>query len=415
MGRLCVVVTSEVFMNIALFLDCWTPMKNGVITSAQQLREDLEKRGHHVIVLSILQKGYVNTDPNVLLFPVINFDFGSKQGFGPAKVHQKRVLEFLQEHKIELVHCHTEFSLGFAAKRAAIKLKIPRVTTTHTMWEMYGNYTPLLKVKAIWRTYFRTFMRGTSVIVAPSVKAKRYNQLVNPKYPVQVVPNGIDTAKFRLKNLSAADLAEVRTRYRFDSADRILIFVGRLGPEKRVKELLGALIPYLQRSPQTKIVFVGDGPARTELTDKAKQANVAPQVVFTGFVDWSEVYKLYSISNLFVTASLSEVHPMTLIEGAICNLPSVARRDDSFVDLIRDGVNGYLVDTDEELGTRVAELLDDKTKLAQFAKAAGAIAKTFSAENHVSRMERLYQKVMQYYPDRLELLASEDLLPKLGV
>lgn len=158
------------------------------------------------------------------------------------------------------------------------------------------------------------------------------------------------------------------------------------------------------------MVFVGDGPAHGELVEKAKAAGVDKQTVFTGFVNWEEVYKLYSIANIFVTASLSEVHPMTLIEGAICGLPSIARRDDSYLDLISEGKNGYLADTDEDLTKKTDELITDDAKLKVFSKNALEISKLFSAENHVNRMEKLYKKVLEFYPDHLNRLQDDNLL-----
>ncbi len=399
-------------MNIALFLDCFTPMKNGVITSALQLKEGLEKKGHHVCIVSVLVKGYENKDPDVLLIPQIELDFGSKQGFGAALVNNKKVINFLKEHKVELIHSHTEFMIGLAAKHAAKKLGIPRISTTHTMWEMYSNYSPILGMKSIWRTYFRFYMKGTSVIVAPSIKAKKYDNLVVPQIPVQIVPNGIDMAKFKQKPMTKEELHDLRARYHLSPEDKILIFVGRIGPEKRVVELYHAMEPVMKKHKHVKMVFVGDGPAHEELQKRANELGLSEQTVFTGFVDWKEVYRLYSIANLFVTASLSEVHPMTLIEAAICGVPSVARRDDSYLDLIEEGKNGYMADTDEAMTEIVEKLITDDKKLKLFSEEALRISQKFSAENHVNRMEKLYKKVLELYPDNLNELWDEKLLDK---
>ncbi|URA10743.1 glycosyltransferase [Thermospira aquatica] len=399
-------------MNIALFLDCFTPMKNGVITSALQLKEGLEKKGHHVCIVSVLVKGYENKDPDVLLIPQLELDFGSKQGFGAALVNNKKVINFLKEHKVELIHSHTEFMVGLAAKHAARKLGIPRISTTHTMWEMYSNYSFILGMKSIWRTYFRFYMKGTSVIVAPSIKAKKYDNLVVPEIPVQIIPNGIDMVKFKQKPMTQEELHDLRKRYSLSPEDKILIFVGRIGPEKRVIELYHAMEPVMKKHKNVKMVFVGDGPAHEELQKRANDLGLAGQTVFTGFVDWKEVYRLYSIANLFVTASLSEVHPMTLIEAAICGVPSVARRDDSYLDLIEEGKNGYMADTDEAMTAIVEDLITDEKKLKLFSEEALRISSKFSAENHVNRMEKLYKKVLELYPDNLNELWDEHLLDK---
>lgn len=398
-------------MNIALFLDCWSPMKNGVITSAQQLKEGLEKKGHHVVIVTVQVEGYKSDDPNVMLIPLLPFDFGSKQGFGPALVHQGSVNRFLKDHKVELIHVHTEFTLGYAGRNAALQLKLPRVSTTHTMWEQYTNYMFLLKFKSLVRAFLKHYLKGTSVIVAPSIKAKKYYQKnVVPHAAFQLIPNGIDMQKFKQHHITDQDIADLRKHYGFTAEDHLLIFVGRIGPEKRVEELFKAVIPVLKKYSHVKIVFVGDGPSHAALVDSAASEGVSEKVVFTGFVDWTEVYKLYSIANMFVTASLSEVHPMTLIEGAMCGLPSIARRDDSYLDLIRPGQNGYLCDTDEEMTVRIDELLSDEGKLKVYSKNAYEISQIFTADNHVAKMEKLYKKVIECYPNKLEQLKDETIL-----
>ncbi len=397
-------------MNIALFLDCWSPMKNGVVTSAQQLREGLARRGHRVVVVSVQAKGYASDDPEVLLIPQIEMDFGTKQGFGLALPQRRMLVEFLRKYEVELIHTHTEFGIGFAGRWAARKLDLPRVTTTHTMFEMYSNYSFVLEFKSVWRAFYRHYMRGTSVIVAPSLKAVKYNQMVVPKLPVQVVPNGIDTARFMHAALSETEIAIDRARYGIGGEDKVLIFVGRLGPEKRIEELVSCLSPLLKRRIDARMIIVGDGPSLEGLKAEAIVQGMADKVLFTGFVDWKVVYRLYCIADIFVAASLSEVHSMTLIEAAMCGLPTVARRDDSNIDLVIDGENGWLVDDDEELARKVEALISDGEELGRFSRRALEISLRFTAERHVERMEKLYRKTLAAFPYRLEELRDPKLL-----
>ena len=397
-------------MNIALFLDCWSPMKNGVVTSAQQLREGLARRGHRVVVVSVQAKGYASDDPEVLLIPQIEMDFGTKQGFGLALPQRRMLVEFLRKYEVELIHTHTEFGIGFAGRWAARKLDLPRVTTTHTMFEMYSNYSFVLEFKSVWRAFYRHYMRGTSVIVAPSLKAVKYNQMVVPKLPVQVVPNGIDTARFMHAALSETEIATERARYGIGVGDKVLIFVGRLGPEKRIEELVSCLSPLLKRRSDARMIIVGDGPSLEGLKAEAIVQGMADKVLFTGFVDWKVVYRLYCIADIFVAASLSEVHSMTLIEAAMCGLPTVARRDDSNIDLVIDGENGWLVDDDEELARKVEALISDGEELGRFSRRALEISLRFTAERHVERMEKLYRKTLAAFPYRLEELRDPKLL-----
>jgi 1,2-diacylglycerol 3-alpha-glucosyltransferase len=398
-------------MNIALMLDAFTPMKNGVITSALQLKEGLEKRGHHVVVATVEVKGYKEKEKNIYRVPTFVLGLGDKQDYGIGLVNRKKLLNFLKENKVELIHTHTEFALGFSGKAAAKKLHIPHIHTTHTMWEEYRHYIFhgwLLSSKMVKRI-MRFFLKGVSTIVAPSVKAKKYDQMVIPEVPVQIVPNGIDMKKFKSSSFTEGDITKLRNQYGIQKSDKLLVFVGRMGQEKRVQELFNSVVPIAKENPDVKLILVGDGPDLTKLKDNAKAVGLESTFIFTGFVNWDKVYQLYSIADIFVTSSLSEVHPMTLIEGAMCGLPLIARRDDSYLDLVYPGKNGYLVDTDEEMTEKIKLLLNDNALLKQFSKASLEISQMFTADHHVERMEKLYKRVLELYPDRLDQLKKETI------
>ena len=110
------------------------------------------------------------------------------------------------------------------------------------------------------------------------------------------------------------------------------------------------------------------------------------------------------MSNIFVTASLSEVHPMTLIEACMCGMPIIARKDESHLDLVQNGINGYLVESDDEITAKLNELLHDEEKLKEYSKASLYISESYTAENHVNKVENFYKKILELYPDRLNLL-----------
>ena len=168
-----------------------------------------------------------------------------------------------------------------------------------------------------------------------------------------------------------------------------------MAKEKRVQQLLDALTPLLQRHPQYRALFVGCGPDYEHMVNAAKRRGLSGQVIFTGYVDWGQMHKLYSIADIFVTASLSEVHPMTLIEASMCGRPIIARRDDSYADLVQDDYNGYLVDSDQELAERLSEILCDEVRLTDFSRNGLTLSGQFNSETHVERIESLYGQVLK--------------------
>ncbi|HOJ65280.1 MAG TPA: glycosyltransferase [Spirochaetota bacterium] len=386
-------------MNIALFTDCYKPIKNGVVTSVLQLKDGLEEKGHNVFVITVEVPNYIEKDENIYRMQSFKVGLGTEQRFG--LFHQGPINRFLLKKNIQLIHTHTEFSIGYCGKWAAKKLKIPHIHTTHTMWEDYRHY--ILNGKLISRNLARNilkaFLKRVFVIIAPSIKAKKYYQELVPDIPVKVIPNGIDIQKFKSSKITNDEISQLRKEFNLKKNDKILIFVGRIGKEKRVMELFDTIVPIIKSNPNVKMLFVGDGPQLPELMRKAKEANLEKEFIFTGFVNWELVYRLYSISSIFVTASLSEVHPMTLIEATMCGLPIITRRDDSYLDLVNNGVNGYLVDTDEEISSCIQKLLNDNKLLEMFSDESYNISQKFTAENHVNKVEALYNKVLECYPD----------------
>lgn len=392
-------------MNIAIFSDAYIPVKNGVTTSVVQLKEGLEKRGHNVIVITVDVPDYEEKDPNVYRLPSINASFGSgtdaRLGF---LFNYLPIIRFLKKKKIDIIHTHTEFTIALYGKKAAKKLKLPLVQSTHTMWEEYRHYILNGKIftRGMVRKMMSTFMKNAYCLVCPSIKAEKYYKGLLPSISTVVINNGIDVDKFKSSVITEGEIASLRKTFDFKKTDKILLFVGRIGNEKRVLELFNIVVPILKENSQIKMIFTGVGPLTEQISDIAKRLKIEKQVIFTGFVNWDLVYRLYSISDLFVTASLSEVQPMTLIEASMCGLPMIVRRDDSYLDLVHDGKNGYVVDSDEEMTVKIHSLIYDDEKLKRFSEYSLRNSSKFTAENHVKRMEKFYQEVLKTFPNKFD-------------
>lgn len=381
-------------MRIGLFSDCYHPTKNGVTTSLAQLKEGLEQRGHHVVVFTIAMPGYVENDPTVRRFPSLPYNREIEIRLGVASQHA--VNRLVREERLELLHSHTEFSLGWAARRAARALRLPLVHTVHTMHEDYRHYVPLgtLLPRAGVRRWLALLLRRCDAVVCPSAKMEAYLRGFLPHLPTTVIPNGVSAARFDLSALTDADKAATRAALGLAPTDAVILYAGRLSEEKRVQALLAALIPLLRGQPHVKALFVGRGPAYAALRQQAERHSLGAQVILPGFVPWEQMRSLYAIGQVFVTASMSEVHPMTLIEAALCGLPIVSRRDLAYTDLVKNDYNGYQVESDDQLAARAAELLVDDARRAAFARNSQALSAHFSVAAHVERMEALYTQLL---------------------
>lgn len=395
-------------MNIALFSDSYLPTKSGVVTVVIQLRKILEEMGHHVVIVTVSSndKDYEEEpDPNIMRVMSILSPLGEGQYIGFP--HRKAVAKFLQKNNIQIIHSHTEFFLGQMAVIVGKMLDIPVVATTHTMWEDYyryylfmGELIPRRLVRKIVKTMYKKFY----ALINVSKKAHDYftSPFCLPKTPSAIIPNAIDTQKFIGSHVTEEDKAALRKSLGIAETDRVIICVGRVVEEKRVIELADVLIRVVRGRDNAKALFVGSGGALEILKEKVSEAGVADKILFTGFIDWRKVYAYYAISNIYVTASLSEMHSMTVLEALSLGLPAVCRRDTSFSDTIFHGVNGYFADSDNAMDSYLYALIDNPEMCSQMGEKGREISKRFTLEKHGKRTVAFYNAVLSAWPQKIQ-------------
>jgi 1,2-diacylglycerol 3-alpha-glucosyltransferase len=382
-------------MKIGLVTDCYRPTKNGVVTAVALLKTGLERRGHQVILLTADYPGSLPPEPGVVRFPSVSFNRSIELRL--PVIIPRTVRPIIERERLDVIHTHTEFTLACAARAAAEHLNIPLVHTAHTLWHDYRHYLFFGRwlSPALIRQGFARFLRPYQAVICPSDKMRCYLAGCIPPDKIAVIPNGVCPDRFRPDVLTLDERKSARRALGLSAADRVLLIVGRLGQEKRVEALLRALIPLLREHPTYKTLWGGGGPAARALVGMAARHGVGDQVILLGYIPWEDMPRVYNIADAYVTASLSEVHPITLIEAAMCGLPIIARRDEGCTDLVQDGRNGWLVESDDQIAVRAAELLTDEARRAAFARHSVEVAHGYSADEHVKRVLALYQQVSE--------------------
>ena len=403
------------FMNIALFTDSYLPTKSGIVTVVLQHRKILEDMGHHVVVVTVNTKEEEKAlaerekDENVLRIRSVRGEWFGVPDQYIGFPHEKKILKFLKKHNVQLIHSHTEFFVAHAAKLSGKKLHIPVIATTHTLWEDFYKYYllggRLIPVKLIRKIVKRLYKKFYALINV-SQKARDYFKMpfMLPNTPSAIIPNALDTDSFLQCSIADSEIQKVRKQWGIKKDDIVFLFLGRVVEEKRVDELLDICMRVIQKNSKIKILFVGAGPAVQSLEKRARP--VSDRIIFTGYVPWTEVHSYYQLGDVFITASLSEMHSMTVLEALVSGLPLIARRDTSFSDTIFDGKNGYMADTDEEMDQYFLELAADKKKRAAFGEYSKKVAKSFSLEVYGKRVVAFYQKVLDTFPEKI---TDEDL------
>lgn len=388
-------------MTIALFSDCFSPTKNGVVTVILQLRERLQKLGHTVIVVTVQPDIPVQKEPNVYRVIAAPIGMGTDQYLAFPNV--VRLVHFLKDKHIDIIHVHSEFTMGAAGYRVARILHVPAILTTHTLWEeFYPYYLPLGKIipADIIRRWLRHFCRKFYALINVSQKAYNYfhEDFMVPEKPAAIIPNSIEPDKFCKTHALPEEIAALRTKHSIKDDDIVLLFVGRIGEEKRVFELLSVCQNVINRNNKIKMIFVGAGPALMPLQKLATDYTRKGSIIFTGFVNWYEVHTYYELADIFVTASLSEMHSMTILEALHSGLPVIARNDLSLADTVHSGENGVLVETEEDMEEEILSLAQDARRRTQYRGESLKIAQNFSPELFGLRHEQFYKEVLKAFP-----------------
>lgn len=377
-------------MRIGFFTDTYTPQINGVVTSIQLFKNELEARGHDVYVFAPDPEQHEDSDATIR-FPSVPFAFQKEMRVAsPFSFEALRVLDDVQ---IDIAHSHDPFSIGLFGLSVARRHRIPYVHTYHTIYPEYVHYvweTRLTKRLAEWLS--REFCDGCTSIVAPSTKIEHYLRTWGVRVPIDVIATGIDTARYA--NPDPVRIEAWKARLRILPDEKIVLYLGRLGREKSVELLIRAL--WHSRTEGIRMLVAGDGPHRAELEAQVRELGLENQVEFLGYVQRDDAVAIYNIADVFAFASTTETQGLVVGEAMASGLPVVAVRDEAIEDFVIDGRTGLLTDGHAEALAEGIDTLFSNDELRKGLAAASATrASHFSIEHQTARLLAHYERAIE--------------------
>lgn len=390
-------------MRIGMFTDSYFPQISGVSTSIKILKDELEARGHEVIIFTTTDPHAVEEENIVRLTSIPFLSFKERRiaikGFSKA-------LKEAKKYKIDIIHTHTEFSLGLTGKYIAKVLDVPNIHTYHTMYEKYVHY--IAKGKIIRRNdvmrLTRIFCNRTSGIVVPSQLMKEVLLAYGVTQEIRVIPTGIP-----LPDPIPGIREELREKIGLQSDNLVLLSLSRLAYEKNLYKIIAAFPEVLREYPNARLVFAGDGPAREDLEAMVDEAGLNDSITFVGEVKYEDVPAYYQMADVYVNASESETQGLTYLESIANGCPVVAKRNDYLAELIKNPLLGSLFEKDEEMAQHIIQTVELHERDHQRADEEDLLreisAATFS------------KRVLSYYRSAIERNAfeTEPNKPKLKI
>lgn len=213
-----------------------------------------------------------------------------------------------------------------------------------------------------------------------------------PAGKIEVIPNGVDLARFQLNG----ELRGLRGRLGIPETAPLVGIVAMLRPEKNHEIFLRAAARVMERVPEARFVVVGDGPERPRLERVARSAGVESRVIFLGVRQ--DVPAIVALLDVAVLCSHSVVETMSnaVLEYMAAAKPVVATRVGSIPEQVEEGKTGFLVGPGdaEGLADRIVQLLQDPVLRRRMGEAGRErVRDHFTLERMVAETGELFERL----------------------
>lgn len=378
-------------MRIGLVTATYQPSRNGVATSTALFAQGLRERGHDV---RIIAPRHPQMPPHEEGVYRLNASFAGARALGapadyPIMLAPGPLLTSkLPLRDLDVLHTMHPFLAGQLALRWARVAGAPVVYTAHTQYEEYLHYAPMPRrvSRAVVRPHVAAFARRVSHVLAPGRAMIDMLREYGFQGEVELFPNPVDLNAFQ-----AADGRDFRAQYHILPDAPLVVYLGRLAPEKNLNVMLHAFEQARASRPELRMLVVGDGPSRNEAQAQAREG-----VTFTGPVPYARVPEALAAADVFLTASTSEVLPMSMIEALAAGTPLVAARSPAALDLIQEGQNGTVkAATPDALAGGLLYTLDPE-RLPAMQRAARESARQYDLRVRAAALESVYEKLLRH-------------------
>ncbi len=374
----------------------------GVSEHVRHLADELRVRDHHVTVMAPATElddehgipGYIRIGRSV---PVPGN--GSVARIALSFHLARRVRGLLDEHAFDVVHYHEPLSPA-----------LPITTLRFHRGANVGTFHAFAKRNLGYyyaRPFLTRYFKRLHSCIAVSAPARDF---VSRYFPADyhIVPNGIDTHRFRPDH---RPVAELRT-----PGWHTVLFVGRLEQRKGLPTLLEAYAELRKRRHNVRLVVVGDGPGRWGY-ERYVEAEGIPDVLFLGHVEPEMLPRCYASADVFCAPAVGrESFGIVLLEAMASGVPVLASAIQGFSQVISDGEDGKLVPTGdaEAWAAALDDILGDEETRRRFAGNGLRTSQRYDWARIVERVLDVYAEARDRARRNMVAAGVHEQVPELG-
>jgi glycosyltransferase involved in cell wall biosynthesis len=306
-----------------------------------------------------------------------------------------RLARLIREERPQILHTHTAKAgaVGRIAALLAGSARPPIVVHTFHGHVLRGYFNPLTTLG--FRTLERWLARVTTrlIAVSPEVRDDLVRLGVGSKEQFAVIRLGIELGE----RVGGDEETRRETRRQLGvGPDAFVVgWVGRMTAVKRTDDVVRAFRELLDRDVDAYLCLVGDGPDRPRLEKLAHELGIVRRCLFVGYQD--DVAPYYEAIDVLLLPSVNEGTPVSVIEALAAGRPAVATRVGGVPDVVRDGVDGHLVEVGDAstLGERLAELAHDPARRDEMGREGRArVIERYAVSRLVDDIDALYRELL---------------------
>ena len=376
-------------MRIGMMVDSYKPYVSGITNYVDINKRYFEMAGHEVFVFTFGDLDYDDGEKNVIRSRGVPL---ADSGFYLSMRYSRAARKLLQT--MDIIHVQHPFLSGRLALRYC--RDIPIVYTNHTRYDLYAQaYLPMMPEEmsqGLLQAYMPSFCNAVDMVIAPSAGMKKILRQLNVERDVEVVPNGVDLKDF----LTAKPLSRDQFGYKED--DILLVYSGRIALEKNLPFLLKSFAGIAEALPKAQLLLLGSGVQlyEEEIRSLVGELNLSERVRLTGRIPYDQLPAYLAMCDIFVTASVTEVHPLSVIEAMGTGLPVMGIQSVGVGDTVQDGITGFL--STHELAAFTAKLTRlclDPNLRAQMRDSAREASSAYAIERVSNVLLQHYEKIVK--------------------
>lgn len=379
-------------LTVGLFNDSFPPTIDGVANAVVNYAKAVHKRGARAIVATPWYPDCRDDYP----FSVVRYPsayISKRLGYRAGYPFDPRILNYLRRQNIDIIHSHCPFISTVLARVLRHYTGAPIVFTYHTKFDIdIEKRVALNPVRNASVRFLLSNINACDEVWVVSEGAGKNLRSLGYTGDYLVMENGTDFEKGRA---SEELLAELNKKHGLPDGLPVFLFVGRMMWYKGVKISIDGLKYAKDRGARFKMIFVGEGADRAEITRYVEKLGMTEDCIFTGAVhDRALLRGYFSRADLFLFPSTYDTNGIVVREAAACSCGSILVRGSCAAEGIEDNETGILIEENgESMGRALLAACADRERLRRIGQNA-ADRIYLSWDDAVAKAYARYEKIV---------------------